>query len=125
MARHRRDRAGRLALPATGDHGGSDRGTGRKGGAIMSRRIGREAMTAIEYLDPPRGWFALDVMRRKARKGDWSALMVDVDPDDLKNCACDFPALFYVHPKEYRPGVRTARQCWVIIPGKHRKRHAA
>jgi hypothetical protein len=51
--------------------------------------------------------------------------MVDVHPDDLKNFTCDFPALFYVDPKDYRPGVRTARQRWVIIPGKHRKRDAA
>jgi hypothetical protein len=51
--------------------------------------------------------------------------MVDVDPDDLKNCACDFPALFYVNPKDYLPGKRRARQCWVKIPGKHRNRDAA
>lgn len=61
--------------------------------------------TAIEYFDrPPLGWFALDVMRNEARKRDWVALMVDVHPDDLKTCTCDFPALFYVHPKDYRPG---------------------
>ena len=85
-------------------------------------------MTAIEYLDqPPAGWFALDVMRRddNPRGREWSALMVDVDPDDLKKCAVDFPALFYVHPKEYRPGVRKAHQCWVRIVGKHRSRTAA
>jgi hypothetical protein len=52
----------------------------------------------LEYLDRSvPGWFALDVMRQKPRKRDWVALMVDVDPDDLKHCACDFPALFYVH----------------------------
>ena len=46
-------------------------------------------MIAIEYLDsPPTGWFALDVMRKKARKWDWVALMVDVDPDKLKHCLC-------------------------------------
>ena len=62
-----------------------------------------------EYLDRPApGWFALDVMREKPRKWDWVALMVDVDPDDLKHCACDFPALFYVHPADYRPGDRVA-----------------
>ena len=83
-------------------------------------------MTAIEYLDRPApGWFALDVMRRDKRKWDWAALMVDVDPDDLKNHACDFPALFYVNPKDYRPEGATARQCWVIIPGKHRNKDAA
>jgi hypothetical protein len=47
---------------------------------------------------PPAGWFVLDVMRGGGRGGDWSALMVDVDPEDLKNCACEFPALFYVDP---------------------------
>jgi hypothetical protein len=85
-------------------------------------------MTAIKYLDrPPTGWFALDVTRcdENPRGRDWAALMVDVDPDDLKNCACDFPALFYVHPKEYRPGDRTAHQCWVRIAGKHRSRDSA
>jgi hypothetical protein len=59
----------------------------------------------IEYLDrPPSGWFGLDVMRWEGRKWDWCALMVDVHPDDLKNCTVDFPALFYVHPKKYCPG---------------------
>jgi hypothetical protein len=52
------------------------------------------------------------------------ALMV-VHPDDLKNCTCDFPALFYVHPKDYRRGQRTVRQCWVRIAGKHRSRDTA
>jgi hypothetical protein len=51
--------------------------------------------------------------------------MVDVDPDELKNCACDFPALFYVDPNRYSPGSRTARQCWVRIAGEHRSRTAA
>jgi hypothetical protein len=61
----------------------------------------------IEYLDrPPQGWFVFEVMRKKARKSDWIALMVDVDPDDL-------------------PGKRTARQFWFDIPGKHRSRDAA
>jgi hypothetical protein len=84
-------------------------------------------MTAIEYLDrPPAGWFVLDVMPRvDGRSRDWSALMVDVDPDDLKNCACDFPALFYVDPKQYQPGQRRAQQRWVNIPGKHKNRDAA
>ena len=82
--------------------------------------------SAIKYLNrPDPGWFALDVMRKEGRKSDWVALMVDVDPDDLKNCACDFPALFYVHPKDYLPEKRIARQCWVEIPGKHRNRDAA
>jgi hypothetical protein len=59
--------------------------------------------TPIEYVDRvPADWFVLDVMRSKSRGWDWVALMVDVDPDDLKHCACEFPALFYVYPKEYR-----------------------
>jgi hypothetical protein len=83
-------------------------------------------MTAIEYVErPPAGWFALDVMRTRSRKWDWVALMVDVDPDDLKNCACDFPALFFVHPDHYRPGKRVAHQLWLRIKGKHRSRDAA
>jgi len=64
-----------------------------------------DAMTAIEYLDRPvPGWFVLDVVRKETRKWNWVALMVDVHPDDLKTCTCDFPALFYVHPRDYRPG---------------------
>ena len=85
-------------------------------------------MTAVKYLDEPRPTgCVLDVMRcdEKPRGRDWSALLVDVDPDELKNCTCDFPALFYVHPKDYRPGIRTAHQCWVRIAGKHRSRTAA
>jgi hypothetical protein len=82
--------------------------------------------TPIEYVDRvPADWFVPDVMRSKSRGWDWVALMVDVDPDDLKHCACQFPALFYVHPKEYRPGQRTARQRWFRIPGKHRNLDAA
>jgi hypothetical protein len=83
-------------------------------------------VTAIKYLDRlPLGWFALDVMREKARKRDWVALLVDVDPDNLKACACDFPTLFYVHPKDYRPGDRMVHQGWFRIPGKHKNRDAA
>jgi hypothetical protein len=84
--------------------------------------------TAIEYLDePPAGWFVLEVMRcdGNPRGRDWTALMIDVDPDELKTCACDFPALFYVNPKDYRPGERKACQRWLRIPGKHRNRDAA
>jgi hypothetical protein len=83
-------------------------------------------MTKIEYLDrPPSGWFPLDVMRATPRKWDWCALMVDVDPDDLKHCVVEFPALFYVHPDNYRPGEREAQQRFVRIPGKHRSKDAA
>jgi hypothetical protein len=65
-------------------------------------------MTAIEYLDRPApGWFALDVMRKgNGRKWDRVALMVDVDPEELKHC-------------------RTARAAWVRVPGKHRNHEAA
>jgi hypothetical protein len=85
-------------------------------------------MTKVEYLDqPPSGWFVLDVMRRdeNSRTREWAALMVDVDPDELKNCTCDFPALFYVHPNDYRGGARHVGQCWIRIVGKHRSRTAA
>jgi hypothetical protein len=79
----------------------------------------------LKFLDspPPGCWFALAVLRKDGRKWDWVALMVDVDPDDLENC--EFPALFYVHPKDYRPEGRIARQCWVLVPGKHRNEDAA
>jgi len=67
----------------------------------------------------------LDVMREKARKRDWVALMVDVDPDELKHCVCKI-AFLYVHPNEYRPdGSRTAREAWVRVPGKHKNNAAA
>jgi hypothetical protein len=81
-------------------------------------------MTAIEFLDrPPAGWFTLEIFREGERR--WLALMIDVHPDDLKNCLCDFPALLFVSPDDYRPGHRTARQTWVRVPGKHRSRDAA
>jgi hypothetical protein len=84
-------------------------------------------MTAREYLDrPPRGWFALDVLKDgNPRKWDWTALMVDVHPDDLKNCVCKV-ALLYVHPNDYRPDEnRKAQAAYVRIPGKHRNWDAA
>ena len=67
-------------------------------------------MTTVQFLDrPPPGWFVLDVMREKARRRDWVALMIDVDPDD-----------FITHRANTKePG------CWVRIPGKHRHRDAA
>jgi hypothetical protein len=83
-------------------------------------------MTAIEFLAcPPTGWFVLDVVRWEARKRDWVALMIDVHPDELKNCTCKFPALFYVDPRDCRPSQRTVREVWVRIPGKHRNQDAA
>jgi hypothetical protein len=58
---------------------------------------GGHGMTAIQYLDqPPVGWFVLDVMKGGESGLEWVALMVDVDPSDLKSCICDFPALLYV-----------------------------
>jgi hypothetical protein len=65
------------------------------------------------------------VLRDKRRGWDWTALMVDVDPEDLKSCTCNFPALFYVDPDEYRPGDRTVHECFVRIAGRHRSRDGA
>jgi hypothetical protein len=76
----------------------------------------------VDHIPP--NWFVLDVVQR-ATKGNWFALLIDVPPDDLKHCVVDYPALFHVHPKEYRPGHRTANQCWVIIPGQHKSRNRA
>ncbi len=81
----------------------------------------------IEFLDqvPTDGWFALTICRAEARKRDWVALMVDVHPDELKNCVCKV-AFLYVHPNDYHPdGSRTAREAWVRIPGKYRNADAA
>lgn len=84
------------------------------------------ASMVVQFADaPPAGWFILDVMRQDGHRYDWAALMIDVEPEDLKDCFCSFPALFYVHPKDYRPGHRTAHQCWVRIAGKHKNRDAA
>ncbi|MGA9947475.1 MAG: hypothetical protein WBQ24_04445 [Xanthobacteraceae bacterium] len=72
----------------------------------------------VEYLarlEP--GWFVLD--QAKAREKNWLALMIDVDPDELKNCICDLPALFYVRPIDHLPGDRMVRQRWFRIPGRH------
>ena len=84
------------------------------------------AGTKIATLDhPPAGWFVLDVVQGQSRT-DWVALMVDVDPEDLKTCQCtEGPAFLYVDPKDYRPGDRKAQQCWVRIPGKHRGLNSA
>jgi hypothetical protein len=64
-------------------------------------------------------------MREKPRKWDWVALMVDVDPADLKNCVCGFPALFWVNPNDYRAGDRVASQRYLRIQGKHRNWESA
>jgi hypothetical protein len=59
----------------------------------------------VELLDQPQaGWFILDVVRQHGENAhcrDWAALMIDVDPGDLRYCTCDFRALFYVHPNDY------------------------
>jgi hypothetical protein len=83
-------------------------------------------MSIVEILDrPPAGWHALDATRKQLRKWDWVALMIDVHPDELKDCLCKI-AFLYVHPNEYRPdGSRTAREARVRIPGKHRNKDAA
>jgi hypothetical protein len=83
-------------------------------------------MSEIGYLDRlTDDWFPLDVMRAEARKPDWVALMVDVHPDDLKTCRCEGPALLYVHPKDYRPGDRTAHSRWFRVSDKYRSKDDA
>jgi hypothetical protein len=82
----------------------------------------------VNYLDHlPQGWFALDVMPVREDKNCqvWAALLVDVEPDNLKRCDVDFPALFYVDPEEHRPGFRKAHQGWYRVPGKHRSEQKA
>jgi len=80
----------------------------------------------VVYLDrPTAGWFPLDIMYESDSKRDWVALMIDVEPDDLESCTCEFPALLYVHPKKYRPGPRKVEQRWLRVPGEHRNKAAA
>jgi hypothetical protein len=70
-----------------------------------------ELKTKVEYLNqPPRGWFVLDVMKRKERGRDWVALMIDIDPD-----TDDFRVW----------GRRPVSRCFILIPGEHRSRDAA
>jgi hypothetical protein len=58
---------------------------------------------SLQFLDlPPPGWFVLGVMKKDSRGWDWVALMVDVDPDEIRTKG------------------RTFRECWVPVPGKHR-----
>jgi len=74
---------------------------------IVVRLLGLPIMTAREYIDgPPPGWFVLDVMQRELDGQDWVALLIDTDPDDLQ-------------------ARRSARQCWVNIPGQHDTRDTA
>ncbi len=86
-------------------------------------------MNPVEEFDrPPAGWHALNVMRKTSRKWDWIAIMVDVDPDDLKHCTIegDGLAVLFVNPYEWqpKPGL-VARQCYVRVSGKHRNADAA
>jgi hypothetical protein len=81
-------------------------------------------MSTVFVDSPPAGWFILDVVRAERRKWNWTALMIDVHPDELKHCRCK-TAFLYVHPNEYRPGTTTAHEVWVRIPGKHKNRDAA
>ena len=60
-------------------------------------------MKHFEELDrPPAGWHPVTVMRKTSRKWDWVALMVDVDPDDLKHCTLEGNglALLFINPDE-------------------------
>jgi len=61
------------------------------------------------FYRPPPGWFVLDIMRKETRKWNWAALMVDVEPTNLKYCHCDFPTILYVDPAEYDPAERRTR----------------
>jgi hypothetical protein len=43
---------------------------------------------SLETLDrAPPGWFVVTLTRAKSRGWDWVALMVNVDPDEMKNCS--------------------------------------
>ena len=65
----------------------------------------------LEYLDRvPSGRFVLDVVREENKRLHWVALVVNVELDEIKNCQCAFPALFYVDPKDYQPGTRKVHQ---------------
>ena len=103
-------------------HSGSDDIWGTDG-----RPAGADgAVMSAEHVDsPPSGWFVPTVCREKSRSWDGGALMVDTDPDDMKNCTCHGPALLWVNPYEYRPGPRVVHQCWVRISGKHRNADSA
>jgi hypothetical protein len=81
----------------------------------------------LKYVDRlPSGWFALDVMPARAGKRcqDWTALLIDVHPDDLKHYQCEV-AFLYVDPEDYKPGSRKARERWFRVPGKYTSREDA
>jgi hypothetical protein len=77
--------------------------------------------TPLEFLDRvPPGWFVISVMRDDNKRVHWVALIADVELDEIKHCQCAFPALFYVHPKDYKPGLRKVSQAWFRIPASTR-----
>jgi hypothetical protein len=78
---------------------------------------------SLKTLDhPPPDWFVLTVMRAKRRGWDWVALMVDVDPDEMKGCSFSkgSVAFLWVDPYKHRPGPRVVNECYVRVAGKHR-----
>ena len=47
-----------------------------------------------EYLDrPPAGWFVVEVMPKKAKRGkrDWVALMIDKNPEEAEHSHVEIP----------------------------------
>jgi hypothetical protein len=65
-------------------------------------------MNVVERLDElPGEWFVLDVMRREARSRQWTALLIDMDPE------------------EFALGNGRPRAAWVHIPGKYPNRDVA
>ncbi len=93
----------------------------------MSSTLPRSDRLGIEYLDrPPVGWFPLDVLIvDEAHDRDWVAVMVDVHPDELKYCSGLKFTFLYIHPDEYAPTARVAREAYVRVPGKHQDRESA
>jgi hypothetical protein len=83
---------------------------------------------SLETLDrAPPGWFVVTLTRAKSRGWDWVALMVNVDPDEMKNCSFfrDSVSFLWINPSEHRPCPRMVSECWVRIPGKHRSGESA
>jgi len=67
-------------------------------------------VVAVETLEHLSGeWFVLDVMRREARTRQWTALLIDMDPED----------------EDWRRGHRKASEAWFHIPGRHKSRDDA
>jgi hypothetical protein len=55
-----------------------------------------------------REWHILEVVRSSSREWDWSALLIDVDPDDFQNGRCD----------------TVYQSCWLKL-GRHKSRDDA